>query len=155
MDYEALLFLHLLGAFLFVSGAVVAAVVQLAARGRDRPSEVAALLRVARTGVVLVGVGTLLVFGFGIWLAEDAGYGLGEPWVSWAMGLFVLSLVLGGLGGRKDRHTRELAQRLAQDGDHPSEELAHRLHDTRAAVLNWASGALVVVILVLMVWKPS
>jgi uncharacterized membrane protein len=155
VDYETLLFLHLVGAFLFVAGATVAAVVQLAARGRERPSEVATLLRVARTGVLLVVVGTVVLFVFGAWLAEHAGYGLDAPWVSWAMGLLVLSLVLGGLGGRKDRHTRELAERLAAEGDEPSEELSRRLRDPLAAAANWASGALVVVIIVLMVWKPG
>ena len=43
-----LLLFHLLGAFLFVSGAAVAAVLQLAAMRRERPSEIAVLVQVCR-----------------------------------------------------------------------------------------------------------
>lgn len=153
--YEWLLLLHLLGAFLFVSGAAVAAVLQLAAMRRARPAEIAVLLGAIRAGVLLVVVGSVLVLVFGIWLAEHAGYGLGEGWVSLAFGLFVLSLALGGVAGRHDKATRKLAVQLAEDGDRPSAELHRRLRDPVPLALNYASGALVLAILVVMVWKPS
>ena len=153
--YEWLLLLHLLGAFLFVSGAVVAAVLQLAAMRRERPGEIAALLGAIRAGVLLVAVGALLVLVFGIWLAEHVGYGLGEGWVSLALGLFVLSAALGGVAGRHDKATRKLAVRLAEDGDRPSPELHRRLRNPVPLALNYGSAALVLAILVVMVWKPS
>ena len=152
--HDWLLLGHLTGAFLFVSGAVVAAVLQLAAKGRRDTREIAVLLDAIRGGVVLVGLGAVLVLGFGIWLAEETGVGLGESWVAAALVLFVASAALGGVAGRFDRHTRELARRLADEGVIESAELQRRLRDPRAAALNGASAALIVVILVLMVWKP-
>lgn len=153
--YQWLLLFHLLGAFLFVSGAVVAAVLQLAAMRRERPGEIALLLGAIRAGVLLVAAGSVLVLVFGIWLAEHGGYGLGEGWVSLALGLFVLSVALGGVAGRHDKATRKLAVRLAEDGDRPSPELHRRLRDPVPLALNYGSGALVLAILVVMVWKPS
>ena len=50
---HALLFLHLVFAFVFVSGAVVAGVLQITALRRERPSEVALLLRTIRVAVLL------------------------------------------------------------------------------------------------------
>lgn len=153
--YEWLLLFHLLGGFLFVSGAAVAAVLQLAAMRRERPGEIAALLGAIRAGVLLVAIGSVLVLLFGIWLAEHAGYGLGEGWVSLALGLFVLAVVFGGAAGRHDKATRMLAVQLAEDGDRPSPELHRRLRNPIPLALNYGSGALVVAILVVMVWKPS
>lgn len=150
-----LLLFHLLGAFVFVSGAAVAAVLQLAAMRRERPSEIAALLGAIRAGVLLVGIGAVVVLGFGIWLAEHAGYGLGEGWVSLALALFGLSLLLGGVAGRHDKATRKLAVQLAEDGDRPSSELHRRLREPVPLALNYASAALVLAIVVVMVWKPA
>lgn len=153
-EYDWLLLGHLLGAFLFVSGAVVAAVLQIAAQRRSSTREIATLLGAVRGGVLVVGVGAVLVLVFGIWLAEHAGYGLGEGWVLAALLLFAASVVIGGVAGRFDRHTRELAQRLAENGIEESDELSRRLRDPVAAALNWTSAAIVLAILVLMVWKP-
>lgn len=150
-----LLLFHLLGAFLFVSGAAVAAVLQLAAMRRDRPSEIAALLGAIRAGVLLVAVGGLVLLVFGIWLAEHAAYGLGEGWVSLALGLFAAAVLLGGAAGGHDKRTRKLAVRLAEDGDRPSTELHRRLRAPLPLALNYLSGAIVLAIVVVMVWKPA
>ena len=45
-------------------------------------------------------------------------------------------VVVGAIAGRGDRHTRELAERLAADGDAPSAELARRLRDPLNLALN-------------------
>jgi hypothetical protein len=64
---DVALFFHLLGALLFVSGSCSPA----PHRGRrKRPSEIALLLGLTRIGVVLVGVGALLLLGFGLWLVH-------------------------------------------------------------------------------------
>src|SRR4051812_50126653 len=47
---------------------------------RERPSEVALLLRLVRPIVVLVGVGSIVALALGIWLAEYVGYGIGGGW---------------------------------------------------------------------------
>jgi len=150
-----LLFLHLLGAFAFFAGAAVAGTLQLAAIRRDRPSEVAALLRPARVGVALVGLGSLLTLGFGIGLAEHEGYGLSPAWIQAAIALWVAAMALGAVGGRTARHARNLAERLAAEDDRPSSEL-HALVAARGPLwASYASSLLLLAIVVLMVWKPA
>jgi len=154
--YDWLLLLHLLGAFSFFAGAAVAAAGQLAALRRERPSEVALLLGLTRWGVLLVGVGALATIGFGSALVSDgADWGFGQAWVQWAYGLWIASMAAGGIGGRPARHARELAQRLAADGDRPSRELRAAVRAPLPLTLSFLSGALLVAIVVLMVWKPG
>ena len=153
--YDWLLLIHILSAFLFLSGTVVAGVLHLAALRRDRPSEVALLLGLVRPAVIAVAVGFVTVLGFGIWLADDAGYGIGDEWVVAAIVLWVVSGALAAPGGKTLRHARELAERLAADGDRPSEELHRAVGDRRALLLNYASFAALIAILVLMVFKPG
>jgi uncharacterized membrane protein len=50
---------------------------------------------------------------------------------------------------------RELAERLAAEGDAPSAELAARLRDPVWLALSWGSGVAVIAILALMIWKPG
>ena len=152
---HVLLFFHLLGAVSLFAGAAVAGTLQLAAIRRERPSEIAGLLRLTRVGVALVGVGALLTLVFGIALAEHEGLGLSPAWIQAALGLWVASMVLGGYGGRTARHARHLAERLAAEGDEPSPEL-HAFVAARGPLwASYASGLLLLVILVLMVWQPA
>src|SRR4051794_30967512 len=110
---EVALFFHVLGALVFVAGVVVAGVAFEAARRRHEPPEIALLLGLTRIGVLLVAVGALDVLGFGLWLVdlEDVGYDAG--WIQAALGLYVLALVLGGIGGRRPKQARRLASELA------------------------------------------
>jgi uncharacterized membrane protein len=154
--YDWLLLIHILGAFLFLSGSIVAGILHVAAMRRDRPSEIALLLGLVRPAVALVGIGSLMTLALGLWLAEDtAGYSAGDGWVVAAIVLWAVSGALGGLGGRPLRHARELAERLAADGDQPAEALQRAVGDPRALVLSYASFAALLAILVLMVWKPG
>jgi len=151
-----LLLFHLLGAFSFVAGATVAAVGQLETLRRRKPSEVALLLGVTRWGVLLVGVGALATIVFGAWLVADRPYwAVDQAWISWALALWVASVVLGAIGGRPARHTRELAERLVAEGDAPSAELDRAVRDPLSLALSSASGLIVLAIVVLMVWKPG
>ncbi len=150
-----LLALHVLGAFLFVSGAVLAGILQTAAMLRERPSEVALLLRLTRAGVAVVGLGALLSLGFGVWLVEDLGFDYGDAWILAAFVLWAVSIALGGVGGRSARHVRYLAERLAAEGDRPSPELKRALADPVALAVNYASFAAALAILGLMIWKPG
>jgi uncharacterized membrane protein len=143
------LFLHILGALLFVSGAVVAGAAFEAARRREDVREIALLLGVTRVGVALVGAGSVLVLAFGLWLVHLTGAGYGAGWVDAALALFAAASALGAAGGRRPRQARVLA------GSGGSLEDVRRLLDdpwSRAA--NYASAALVVAILALMVWQP-
>lgn len=153
--YDWLLLIHLLGAFCFLSGSVVAGILHGAAMRRDKPSEVALLLGLVRPMVVVIAVGSIVVLVFGIWLAHDAGYGVSEGWVVAAIALWAVSGALAGPAGKSLRHARELAERLAADGNQPNEELNRAVSDRRALIFNYVSFALLIVILVLMVFKPG
>jgi uncharacterized membrane protein len=152
--YEWALFFHLAGAMLFFAGLAVAAVGQSAARRRTRPSEIALLLRTARLGVALVGLGTLLVLAFGFWLIDLTRYGC-DGWVLAALALLAFAAVAGAAGGQAPKRARRLADALARGGDRATPELEALLRDRSAAALNGGAAVAAIAILVLMVWKPG
>ena len=155
--YEWLLVLHLLAAFCFVSGSIAAGLLHWVAMHREQPSEVALLLRLVRPMVLVVGIGSLGALGLGIWLTRDNpdGVTLGDGWVIAAIVLWLAAGALAGPAGKRLRHARELAERLAAQDDLPSETLRAAVADRTALALNYASFALVIAILVLMVFKPG
>lgn len=153
MDDVALLF-HLLGALLFVAGIVLAGVCFEVARRRERAAEIALLLGLTRIGVVLVGVGALLLLGFGLWLVHLDHFGYGAAWVDAAITLYFVALALGAAGGRRPKQARRLASRLAADGLPANPELRALLDDRVSRAQNYASLLVVLVILALMVFKP-
>jgi len=150
---EVALFFHLLGAFLFVSGVVLAGVAFEVARRRHTPAEIALLLALAQLAVLLVAVGGALVGLFGLWLVHLGHFGYGSAWVSAAIALFVVVLGLGGYGGQTPKKARLLAARLAAEGAPTSGELRSLLDDARSRVANYLALALLVAIIVLMVFK--
>ncbi|MGH2866681.1 MAG: DUF2269 family protein [Solirubrobacteraceae bacterium] len=145
------LFFHLLGALLFVAGIVLAGAVFEVARRRERPAEIALLLGLTRIGVVLLGVGALLLLGFGLWLVHIEHLSYGAGWVDAAIALYVIALALGASGGRRPKQARRLATKLAAEGSPASAELRALLDDRASLAANCASAALVLAILVLMV----
>jgi uncharacterized membrane protein len=153
--YDWLLFLHVTGAFLLLGGAVIAAVFNVAALRRERPSEIALLLGLTRWAVAAISAGLLTSLAFGLWLVHNQSYGYGEAWVVASLVLWFLSGFLGSRGGRLQRETRALAERLAGAGDLPSPELRARLRDPLALALSWSSGLAALAILGLMIWKPG
>jgi uncharacterized membrane protein len=153
MTGEALLFLHLAGAFVFVGGSLAAALLRVAALRSDDSRTIAVLLRAVRPVVPIVGGGLVVAVGFGAWLAHRDGYAFGSSWLSATFGLLGWMLVVGGFAGRQDRHTRELAERLATTGG-DSTELRARLRDPLNLVLNGSMLAATVAVVALMVWKP-
>lgn len=153
--FQWLLALHVLAAFLMLAGGVAAGALHVAALRRELPSEIASLLGLIRGGVVLAGIGSIGTIVFGLLLVHNLHLSLGAGWLSGALALWILSLVLGGAGGRPLRHVRYLAEQLARDGDQPSAELRAKVGAPLHLVLNWGSGAATVAVLVLMVWKPG
>ena len=70
--YQWLLVFHVTGAFLLLGGGAIAAALNLSALGRERPSEIVLLFGLIRIAVVVISVGTLLAFVFGLWLVHEA-----------------------------------------------------------------------------------
>jgi uncharacterized membrane protein len=153
--YQWLLVFHVTGAFLLLGGGAFAASLNLAALGREKPSDIVLLFGLIRIAVVAIGIGALLAFVFGLWLVHEAHYGYGDGWVVAALILFIAANALGGMGGRRDDKTAQLARRLAASGDTPSDELRARVHDPVSLALSYGSGLLLVAVLALMIWKPG
>lgn len=153
--YDWLILAHLLAAFLFLCGVIVAGTLHFLATRRARPSEVVLLLGLVRVTVPLIGVGSLAALGFGLWLVDEAGYDWGDGWIIGAIVLWLASAALSGPAGKRLRHARELGEKLAAAGDQPSAELQRAVTDRTALVLNYSSFACLVAILVLMVFKPG
>jgi uncharacterized membrane protein len=155
--YDWLLFLHVTGAFLLIGGVVAAGTFSVAAHFRERPSEIARLLGLIRVAVVPLGIGAVMTLVFGLWLVSEApwGYGFSQAWVIAAIALWVVGNAMGGQGGNRQKATRELAARLAEEGDAPSEELRARMRDPLGLVLSYGSGLVILAVLAIMIWKPG
>jgi uncharacterized membrane protein len=149
------LFFHLLGAFCFVAGTIVAGVALETARRRDTPAEIAILLGLARVGVLLVVIGALLVLIFGLWLVRLGNWGYNAGWIEAALGLYVATAALGTIGGQRPKQARKLASRLVADNAPMSTELHALLNDRFALVANYLSALLLLAIILLMVFKPG
>ncbi len=155
-EFDWALLLHLIGVVSLFSGMTVAAVADQAARRRERPSEIAALLGPARVGAIFVAAGTVCVLAGGFWLVGSTeAYSLGDGWIGASLALLVAAFVLGGIGGQRPKQARLLASRLARQDDAPSEELGRLLGDRLSLVANYAAAAAVIAALVIMVWKPG
>lgn len=154
--YQWLLVFHMTGAFLLIGGAVFAGILSAAALRRERPSEVVVLYRLTQIAVRSISIGTLLTLVFGLWLVADLDYvKWSNTWVIVALVLWVVANALGGIGGRREKQTRQLAEQLAAEGDAPSPELRALMRDPLTLLLSWGSGVVVAAILVVMIWKPG
>jgi uncharacterized membrane protein len=153
--YQWLVFFHVTGAFMVLGGAVMAGIFNVSALRRERPSEIVVLFRLTRFAVLSMTVGMVVALGFGLWLVSDADYSWGDTWIVLALILWFVANALGGIGGGRDKRTRELAEQLAAQGDAPTPELRARLRDPMSLALSWGSGVVVIAILALMIWKPG
>ena len=154
--YQWLIFLHVTGAFLVLGGAVFGGILNFAALRRERPSEIVVLFRLVRIAVVSISVDMLVTLALGLWLVVDVDViEWSDAWVIIALILWVVANALGGVGGRRERQTREFAERLTAEGDAPSAELRARMRDPVTLTLSWGSGVVVIAILALMIWKPG
>jgi uncharacterized membrane protein len=154
--YHWLLIFHVAGAFLVLGGAVFAGILNFSAMQRERPSEIVVLYRMARVAVSSISIGMVLTLAFGLWLIGDLDFvKWSDAWVIIALILWVVANAMGGIGGRREKATREVAERLAAGGDAPSPELRARMRDPLTLALSWGSGLAAIAILALMIWKPG
>jgi uncharacterized membrane protein len=150
-----LLMLHVASAFCLVGGSVAVTILNVLAIRAERPSETAALLRLVRRALPVVLTGAFGTLVFGIWLWHRLGFAIGTGWIWGALALWVVANALGGIGGRHQERSRELAERLAADGDAPSDELRALLRDPKGTAVSYTAGVATLAILVLMIWKPG
>ena len=150
-----LLMLHVAAAFLFVGGSVAAGILNVLALRAERPSETALLLRLIRWTLPVVMLGVLGTLVLGIWLWHQLSFSIGAAWIWVSLALWVVANALGGIGGRHQERSRELAERLAAEGDAPSDELRALLRDAKGTAMSYAAGLATLAILVLMIWRPG
>jgi uncharacterized membrane protein len=153
-EYEWVLLLHLAAVICFFSGMAIATAAQVGAWRRERSGEVAAVLSLARVGVLVVGVGLVLVVGSGLWLVDETRRSLDDGWISASLLLLVVSLLFGAVGGRKAKLARRLAESQAPDAP-VGREVRALLRDRAALAANVIAAAAALGILVLMVWRPE
>lgn len=135
--YDWLLFLHVLSAFVVVGSLTVLWALVFAGRGPEPALGVEARARLGRIAGPLVGVGLMGTLVFGIWLALNVdGY---EIWDGWIIAALVLWAIGGFAGGR--------AGQLFERDPVGERQAAIRLQTVNSVA--------VVVILILMIWKPG
>lgn len=150
-----LLAFHVTGAFLLLGGGIAAGILNALAWRAERPSEIALLLRLIRRTVPLIGVGAVLTLVLGLWLVHRDGFSFGAFWIWAAIVLWVIGNALGGRGGRLQAKTREEAERCATNGDESTDRLRELIRDPAGNALSWGSGLAMLLVLVLMIWKPG
>ncbi|HVS85520.1 MAG TPA: DUF2269 family protein [Gaiellaceae bacterium] len=150
-----LLAFHITGGFLLLGGAVAAGALNVLALRAQKPSEIALLLGLVRFVVPLIGLGALLTLVLGLWLVHHDGFSYGAFWVWAAVVLWVIGNALGGRGGRIQERAREEAQRCAAEGDVSTDRLRELLRDPAGNAMSWGSGVAILLVLVLMIWKPG
>jgi hypothetical protein len=132
-----LLFLHVLGAFVAVGALTALWGLILGTRGTAPLFDPPAALQFGRSSGILVGVGMMAALVFGIWLAIDLdAY---ELWNGWILASLVLWAIGGWAGGQAGKAFE-------------SDPLANRAKGIRFHAIN---SIAVLVILVLMLWKPG
>jgi hypothetical protein len=134
--YDWLLFLHVFSAFAGVAALVVLWGLVAGTRGSDPAIDGSTASALGKSAGIGVGVGLTAALVFGVWLAIDIdGYELWDGWI-------LASLVLWALGGWSGGRAGKEAERGPEG----------RAGWIRFQAIN---SAAVLVILVLMIWKPG
>ena len=150
-----LLMFHITGAFFLVGGSVAAGVLNVLSQRAERPSETALFLRLIRTVLPVIGIGSIATLVFGLWLVHELDFDFWSFWIIAAIVLWLLASALGGAGGKHQERARLLAERLAGEGDTPDAELRAILRDPRGNAMSWLAGLATLLLLVDMIWKPG
>jgi uncharacterized membrane protein len=155
--YDWLLFLHIATAFALVSALVLFTYLIVGGRSLDVPSDVVRMFRISKVGDALMGIGSIGVLVFGIWLAIEVDeYKL---WDGWIIAAIVLWLVFGAVGSRIGKiyyAARDRAKALVAEGrDEPNPELNAMLRSPTGLMLHIATVALALLLLIDMIYKPG
>jgi len=135
--YDWLLFLHVVSAFIAVGALTALWALVLGTRPARPEIDDVSAMRFGRIGGILVGVGMMGALVFGIWLAIDVdGY---EVWDGWILASLVLWAIGGWAGGKAGKEFER-------------QPVPNRQGGIRFQAIN---SVAVLVILVLMLWKPG
>lgn len=153
---NVLLFLHILGAFMIVGGAVTDTILQLRGGRTTSTHTLANLadlqLRAERMALL---PGAVVAIVFGTWLVPVAGFSFAGWWLSAAYLAWVVMMGVHGVMGAGVRRVHAEAERLVAQGVAESEELRARFAAPRAVAMRWVIDALILVFLYLMVFRPG
>src|SRR6476659_5475580 len=139
--FDWLLMLHITGAFLLVGGSVAAGVLNTMALRAERPSDTALLLGLIRKTVPVIGLGSVAVLVFGLWLVfQRDSIDFFSFWILAAIVLWAVMGALGGAGGKHQERAPAKAGQLAAVGHSSDAELSALLHDPSAYAMSWLAG---------------
>lgn len=151
-----ILALHLLSAFALVGAMTLFSILIVALWRCDSPSQVAALMRPAQVGNVLVIIGTLGTIVFGVWLAISLdAYKVWDGWVIAAIVLWAGASEVGRRAGAAYAVAGKRAEELSASGVTSSPELAATFGKSNALWFHLGGIVLILLILVDMIWKPG
>jgi uncharacterized membrane protein len=152
-----LLALHVLSAFALVAGTVLFWVLIAAIRSTDSAAETVRMGPVVMIGNVATGVGAVGTLVFGLWLAISlAEYDLWDGWVIAALVLWALAMGTGqrtGVAYTAGMRKAEELEAASQPG--PNAELLALNRTQNGVVLHALTSILVLLLLVVMIWKPG
>ena len=135
--YDWLLFLHVISAFFAVGALAALWGLILGTRGATPMLDQRSAMTYGRTAGILVGVGMMGAIIFGVWLAiHEEAY---QVWDGWILASLVLWAIGGWAGGQAGRAFE-------------SDPIAGRAAGIRFHTIN---SVAVLLILVLMIWKPG
>lgn len=155
MSERIAFYLHILGAFTFVSGSVTISVLRFSAINSTNNSEILALLKLGKKIVLMVAIGFLMTIIFGCWLSQIEHY-WNEHWIIASLVLVGWMLITGAVAGKEDRKTREMIQAAVNLGSSiPDEMLLGRLRDRFVGGMNISMLVAIFAVLTLMIFKPG
>jgi uncharacterized membrane protein len=147
-------FLHVLLAFTAIAFLVVPGLIlEMAARTKDVPF-IRRLFRLASFHGRVGGMIALLTAIVGFIVAWRVGIPLNAGWMIAAYVVFVVVVVVLGMGYHARREMRIAALAEVSPDDAPSPELAAAIDDPLAVPIFWASGILWILLIWLMVARP-
>jgi hypothetical protein len=145
--YFWLKFLHIVGLAVFLLGHGVSAGASFALQSPKAEGARAPLLLLSVRSHVVAFPGLLVVVVTGVWMAFLSSLWL-AAWIWAAIAVLVASIVLMLIFSAPYHLARDIL-------DKPADELEKRLKPARPDVLAWIGGAALLILLFLMIFKPS
>jgi hypothetical protein len=152
-----ILSLHVLSAFALVAGTVVFWVLVFEVRRTDTPEGTIRMEPVVKVGNIATGIGAVGTILFGLWLAISLDdYKLWDGWVLAAIVLWAAVMATGQRTGVAYMQGMKKAEELQASGQTgASGDLLALNRTQRGLVLHAATSLLVLLILIVMIWKPG